>query len=67
MKAEFFLQKIKNEFPQIEWKKYRRLTHGWDHVVIVFDEKLIFRLPKNKEYKEKFKNEIQLLAFLKKE
>lgn len=66
MKAEFFLEQIKNEFPQIEWEKYRVLTHGWDHVVIVFDEKLIFRFPKDKEYKEEFKNEIQLLKFLSK-
>jgi aminoglycoside 2''-phosphotransferase len=64
MKAKFFLQKIKNEFPQVEWKKYRILTHGWDHVVIVFDEKLIFRFPKDKEDKEEFRNEIQLLKFL---
>lgn len=65
MKAEFFLQQIKNEFPQVVWKKYRILTHGWDHVVIIFDEKLIFRFPKGKECKEKFRNEIQLLKFLK--
>ena len=65
MKAEFFLQQIKNEFPQVEWKKYRILTHGWDHVVIILDEKLIFRFPKDKAYKEAFKNEIQLLKFLK--
>ena len=54
MKAEFFLQQIKNEFSQVEWGKYRILTHGWDHVVIVFDEKLIFRFPKDNEYKEEF-------------
>lgn len=42
------------------------LTHGWDHVVIVFDERLIFCFPKDKLYKEEFKNEIQLLKFLKK-
>lgn len=66
MKAELFLQKIKNEFPQIKWKKYCILTHSWDHVVIIFDEKLIFRFPKDKECKDKFKNEIQLLNYLKK-
>ena len=66
MKAEFFLQQIKNEFPQVKWEKYRILTHGRDHVVIVFDEKLIFRFPKDEEYKEAFRNEIQLLKFLKK-
>lgn len=66
MKAEFFLQQIKNEFPQVEWKKYRILTHGWDHVIVILDEKLIFRFPKDKEYQEEFRNEIQLLKFLKK-
>lgn len=64
MKVEFLLQQIKDEFPQVEWNTYRVLTHGCDHVVIVFDEKLIFRFPKDKEYKEEFSNEIQLLKFL---
>ncbi len=66
MKAEFFIQKIKNDFPQIKWKKYRTLTHGFDHVIIVLDEKIIFRFPKDKEYKAEFENEIQLLHYLKK-
>jgi len=66
MKAEFFLQQIKNEFPQIKWNKYRIVTHGWDHVVIILDKKLIFRFPKNKDYKKDFENEIQLLYYLKK-
>lgn len=65
MKAELYLQKIKNDFPQIKWKKHRILTHGWDHVVIVLDEKIIFRFPKDKEYKDEFQNEIQLLRYLK--
>ena len=66
MKAEFFLQQIKNDFPQIKWKKYRVLTHGFDHIIIVLDEKIIFRFPKDKEYKAEFENEIQLLHYLKK-
>jgi aminoglycoside 2''-phosphotransferase len=66
MKAEFFLQKIKNDFPEIKWKKHRVLTHGWDHVIIVLDEKIIFRFPKDKAYKDEFENEIQLLHYLKK-
>ena len=66
MKAEFFLQKIKNDFPQIKWKKYRILTHGFDHVIIVLDEKIIFRFPKDEAYKAEFENEIQLLRHLKK-
>ena len=66
MKAEFFLQKIKNDFPQIRWKKHRTLTHGFDHIIIVLDEKIIFRFPKDKEYQSEFENEIQLLRYLKK-
>jgi aminoglycoside 2''-phosphotransferase len=66
MKSELYLQKIKNDFPQIKWEKHRILTHGWDHVVIVLDEKIIFRFPKDKEYKDEFQNEIQLLRYLKK-
>ena len=66
MKAESFLQKIKNNFPQISWEKYRILTHGFDHVVIILDEKIIFRFPKAKEYKSEFENETQLLNYLKK-
>lgn len=66
MKAEFFLQQIKNDFPQIKWKKYRVLTHGFDHVIIVLEENIIFRFPKDKEYKAEFENEIQLLHYLKK-
>jgi len=65
-KAEFFIQKIKNYFPKIKWKKYRILTHGFDHVIIILDEKIIFRFPKEKEYKAEFENEIQLLHYLKK-
>ena len=66
MKAELYLEKIKNDFPQLKWEKHRILTHGWDHVVIVLDEKIIFRFPKDKKYKDEFQNEIQLLHYLKK-
>jgi len=66
MKAEFFIQKIKNDFPQIKWEKYRILNHGFDHVIIILDEKIIFRFPKDKKYKSAFENEIQLLHYLKK-
>lgn len=47
MKAELFLQKIRNEFPEVKWKHHRFLTHGWDHIVIVLDDKMIFRAPKD--------------------
>lgn len=65
MEAELFLQRIKEEFPKIEWKTYQYITHGWDHVVIILDEKIVFRAPKCARYKNEFKNEIQLLSYLK--
>jgi aminoglycoside phosphotransferase (APT) family kinase protein len=66
VKEECFLQRIKEEFPEIEWKTHRYLTQGWDHVVIILDETLVFRAPKDSSYRRELKNEIQLLQYLKK-
>jgi aminoglycoside 2''-phosphotransferase len=66
MKAESFLQSIKDDFPQLKWKEHRVLTHGWDHVVIVLDGKIVFRFPKDRGYKDRVQNEIELLEYLKK-
>lgn len=66
MKAESLLQSITSDFPQLQWKKYRVLTHGWDHVVVVLDEGIVFRFPKWKGYRDRVQNEIQLLKYLKK-
>ena len=65
MKAEFFLKKIKREFPDLGWSTYTHLTHGWDHDVIILDNKIVFRFPKSKEYAALLKDEIQLLPYLK--
>jgi aminoglycoside phosphotransferase (APT) family kinase protein len=66
VKEECFLQRIKEEFPEIKWKTYRYLTQGWDHVVIILDETVVFRAPKDSFYRRELKNEIQLLQYLKK-
>jgi aminoglycoside 2''-phosphotransferase len=66
MKPDFFLRRIKAEFPEIRWKSCRYLTHGWDHVIIILDEKTVFRAPKDSRHKNEFQNEIQLLHYLKK-
>ncbi len=66
MKAECFLPKIRDSFPQLEWQKHRVLTHGWDHIVIVLDNKIVFRFPKDKKYRDQFQDEIRLLHHLKK-
>lgn len=66
VKEEFFLQRIKEEFPEIEWNTHRYLTQGWDHVVIILDETIVFRAPKDSFYRRELENEIQLLQYLKK-
>ncbi len=65
MKLDFFLRRIREEFPEIEWKNYRYLTRGWDHVVVILDSKTVFRAPKDSPYKNELQNEIQLLRYLK--
>jgi aminoglycoside 2''-phosphotransferase len=64
--VDFLLCRIREEFPEIKWKNYRYLTHGWDHVIVILDGKIVFRTPKDSRYKNEFKNEIQLLHYLKK-
>lgn len=66
MKAEFFLKQIRDEFPQLKWSKHIDATNGWDHYVFILDKKIVFRIPKSKEYADKLNDEIQLLSYLKK-
>lgn len=66
MKTDFFLRRIREEFPEIRWKTYRYLSHGWDHVIVILDEKTVFRAPKDQRYKRELENETQLLHYLKK-
>ena len=66
MKVDFLLRRIREEFPEIKWKNYRYLTHGWDHDIVILDGKIVFRTPKDSRYKNELKNEIQLLHYLKK-
>jgi aminoglycoside 2''-phosphotransferase len=66
MEVDFLLRRIREEFPEIKWKNCRYLTHGWDHIIIILDGKIVFRTPKDSRYKNELKNEIQLLHCLKK-
>jgi aminoglycoside 2''-phosphotransferase len=64
--VDFLLRRIKEQFPEIKWKNYRYLTHGWDHVFVILDGKVVFRAPRDSLYKNKLENETQLLHHLKK-
>jgi len=65
MEAQKYLQKIKKEFPKLTWRNYQYINHGYDHVVIILDRKIIFRFPKSNEYIKILKDEIILLNYLK--
>jgi len=64
MKNEQLLNKIKKEFPRLRWKTHEFYTHGWDHIVVILDRKIVFRAPKEKEYKERLEDEVRLLNYL---
>lgn len=64
MKPDFFLRQIREEFPEIRWKNCRYLTHGWDHSIIILDEKIVFRAPKDRRYQGELEDETQLLHYL---
>lgn len=58
------LKRIKYEFPRISWDDYEFLNHGWDHEVIILDNKLVFRFPNSSKYLSAFKDEVNLLNYL---
>ena len=63
MSADYLLQRINNEFPQLTWSTYQYITAGWDHEVIILDEELVFRIPRG--YKDELTHEIGFLNYLK--
>lgn len=64
MAPELFLRRIKEEFPEITWNSYRHLAHGWDHAVLILDEALVFRAPKDPASPSELANEAGLLRHL---
>jgi aminoglycoside 2''-phosphotransferase len=66
MNKQFFIKQIKNNFPDLKFKKFEILDHGWNKTVIILDQRLIFTFPKNDEAKKKFVSEIKILPKLSK-
>ncbi len=58
------LGQIHKEFPELKWERYNYLNNGWDHEVIILDDKLAFRFPNSPEYLRVLEDEIALLHFL---
>ena len=58
------LQYISDAFPSLSWKSFKVIRHGWDHEVIILDDKLVFRFPNDDEYLELLESEIKVLKQL---
>lgn len=62
---EALLQRIRVSFPDLKWSGYTYLDEGWDHEVIILDNKYVFRFPGDEEYLRLLKNEVKILERLK--
>ena len=49
MKTAYYLDRIRGAFPKLQWTKYRRIQDGWDHVVIMLDNEIVFRFERRTE------------------
>ncbi len=59
------MRRVRKRFPEILYKKIQR-KDGYDHYVIILDNKIVFRFPKQKHFKKLFRYEAPLLQFLSK-
>jgi aminoglycoside 2''-phosphotransferase len=57
-----YLKKIKKNFPQLSFR-HSRLTGGWDNVVLILDNSIVFRFPKKGQLKQ-FKRELNINPYL---
>lgn len=60
-----YTEQIQKEFPEVQITETRLISHGWDHYILVVDNKYVFRFPKDKEQTDRFKRELRLLEYLK--
>ncbi len=50
--SETFLGRIRDAFPELSWKKYRRVQDGSDHVMFLLDNGLVFRFVRGNEIED---------------
>lgn len=58
------LMRIHLEFPNLKFFKAKVNNKGWDHTIIILDNKYVFRFPKNKSYIKKIRTEMLFLNSL---
>lgn len=64
MNPNILLTKITENFPKIRWRNFQHITSGWDFDVIILDNKIVFRFPKEKDCFNNLKKEINLLKII---
>ncbi len=62
---DILLQRIHETFPELTWTAARYDDSGWDHQVVILDEKLVFRFSHDPQYIAMLANEINILSELK--
>jgi aminoglycoside 2''-phosphotransferase len=58
------LNRLTAAFPDLSYSDVKFIDEGWDHEVLILDDKLVFRFPTDDEYRDKLKHEIELLEYL---
>jgi len=61
---EVLLSKVKQNFPELKCKNFRYIDEGWDHEILIVDDKYVFRFPNDAEYRGKLKQEISILKHI---
>jgi len=60
------IKKIKDNFPDLKFKKFNIVDFGWDKTVVILDNKIVFAFPKGKGIDKKIKAELGILPKLNK-
>jgi aminoglycoside 2''-phosphotransferase len=61
MNKRLLVNKIRKEFQTLKWKTAKHNVEGWDHYVLILDNKYVFRFPRKLEYQKRLYNEAMLL------
>lgn len=61
---ESLLQRIKEEFPELEWTSANYIGSGFNHAILILDGRIVFRAPRGEYYEQQLSGEIALLDFL---
>ncbi|MBI4035232.1 MAG: phosphotransferase [Candidatus Chisholmbacteria bacterium] len=56
-----YLSIIKHHYPSLKNYQLQIFDHGWDHVIIVANQKEAFRIPRGKAYQDKLPTEVRFL------